>query len=179
MKGSRPLPCALLICFAIATQVALGPVAGGGCDALDVPLLLLLWFALVDRFGRVLAIAGAIGASRLMWGVSTPVEVFAPLASAVLWIRFARNGVDPRDAGRRIALVTFALAIGDLVKAFPVPRRAPDTAIDDQLVRVLGNFPVQVVHHHPIGGFDLPVSAVELRSTRRANVTGGVSPACS
>lgn len=111
MKGSRPLPCALLICFAIATQVALGPVAGGGCDALDVPLLLLLWFALVDRFGRVLAIAGAIGASRLMWGVSTPVEVFAPLASAVLWIRFARNGVDPRDAGRRIALVTFALAI--------------------------------------------------------------------
>ncbi len=118
MKGSRPVPCALLIGLAIATQISLGSLVGGGVDAVDIPLLLLLWFSLVDRFGRVLAVGVAIGGTRLLWGVSPPIEVFAPLATGVLWIRFARNGVDPRDPGRRIALVTLALALAGFTHRF-------------------------------------------------------------
>jgi len=39
--------------------------------------------------------------------------------------------------------------IDDAVEAFPVARGAPDAAIYDQLIGILGHFRIQVVHQHP------------------------------
>ena len=110
MKGSRPFSCFLVLVLATATQFSLTPLLGGGVDTVDVPLLLLLWFALIDRTGRVLLLTAAVGASRLIGGVSSPLEVYLPLLAAIAWTRFARGGIDPRDNVRRIAIVAGALA---------------------------------------------------------------------
>ncbi len=116
LRGARPAACLLLIALATATQISLAPLLAGGADSVDVPLILLLWFAGVDRWSRVVAIGGVIVISRLIGGASAPLPVILPLAAATLWMRFARHGVDPRDPGRRIALVAIALVVASLVQ---------------------------------------------------------------
>ena len=113
MKGTRPISCALVLILATATQLSLDPLLGGGVDAVDVSLLLLLWFALVDRTGRVLILTAVVGSSRLIGGASSAIEVFLPLLAAIAWTRFARGGIDPRDNVRRIAIVAGALAFAN------------------------------------------------------------------
>ena len=54
-----------------------------------------------------------------------------------------------------------AQAVGDSVKTGPVACRFADAAIDHQRVRILGHLGVQVVMQHAVGGFDLPVGAVQ------------------
>ena len=52
----------------------------------------------------------------------------------------------------------------DRVEAFPVARGAADAAIDDQLLRVLGDLRIEIVHQHPQRRFGQPA----LRGKRRA-----------
>jgi hypothetical protein len=111
LRGLRPLVCLVILSLAFATQLALDPLLGSGPDAVDLPLLVLLWFATVDRWPRILAIGSAIALARVLAGASSPFSVLLPLAVAVLWIRAARHTVDPRELGRRAALVGVALAL--------------------------------------------------------------------
>jgi hypothetical protein len=114
MRGFRPIACLAIIALAFATQIVLEPLLGSGPDAVDVPLLVLLWFASLDRWPRVLAVGGAIGLARVLGGVSSVAAVAVPLALAVIWVRAARHTIDPRELGRRAALVAVALTIANL-----------------------------------------------------------------
>src|SRR4029077_1894013 len=60
----------------------------------------------------------------------------------------------------------------DSVERGPGSRRPTGPAIDDQVVRVLGDFPVEVVHEHPEGRLLLPATAGEVVPTRGANGAG-------
>ena len=51
----------------------------------------------------------------------------------------------------------------DLVETLPVARGAPDTAINDKALRVLGDFFVEIIHQHPDGRFGGPVPGLDLR----------------
>jgi hypothetical protein len=52
----------------------------------------------------------------------------------------------------------------DRLVALPVSRRLSGAAVDDELVRILGDVRVQVVHQHPEGGFLVPALAADLGS---------------
>jgi len=114
LRGLRPVACLAILVLAFATQLALDPLLGGGPDAVDVPLLVLLWFASIDRWPRVLAVGGAIALARVLVGASSAVSVALPLGIAVLWVRAARHTIDPRELGRRAALVLVALSLANL-----------------------------------------------------------------
>ena len=79
------------------------------------------------------------------------------------------------DADRLAALdeegfVAFQpLQLGDDgVEGIPA-RRAAGATVDDEVVRVLGDLGIEVVHEHPERGFLLPTLAGDLRAARRAN----------
>ena len=50
----------------------------------------------------------------------------------------------------------------DGVEAFPVARGTADAAIDDEVLRALGHFGIEVVHQAAEGGFLLPAFAAEM-----------------
>ena len=57
-------------------------------------------------------------------------------------------------------------------KARPRPRRAAGPAVDDEVVGVLGDLRVEVVHEHPERGFLRPAAAGQLGAARGADGTG-------
>ena len=60
----------------------------------------------------------------------------------------------------------------DRVERLPAPGRAPGAAVDDEVVGVLGDLRVEVVHEHPQDGFLLPAAGLEGRAARRADGAG-------
>ena len=54
-------------------------------------------------------------------------------------------------------------------KQLPVPRRLPAPAVDDEILRLLGHFRVEVVLDHAVGGFAEPGFAGKLCTARRAD----------
>ena len=58
----------------------------------------------------------------------------------------------------------------DRVERVPRARRAPGPAVDDELVGVLGDVGVEVVHQHPQDGLLRPALAGELDAARRADL---------
>lgn len=114
LRGSRPLTCLAIVVLAFATQLSLDPLLGGGPDAVDVPLLALLWFAAFDRLPRVIAIGGAIALARVLGGASSALAAAFPLALAVLWIRAARNTIDVRAPFRRVLVILVAIVLANL-----------------------------------------------------------------
>ena len=54
----------------------------------------------------------------------------------------------------------------DRVEGVPAPRRAAGAAVDDEVVRVLGDLRVEVVHQHPERRFLLPAAAGQLGAAR-------------
>ena len=57
----------------------------------------------------------------------------------------------------------------DPVEIVPGARGAADAAIDDELVRVLGDVGIEIVHQHPQRRFGRPRKRVEFAPSRRAN----------
>ena len=111
MRGSRPIATISILALAEGPQWSLEPLLARGADAVDIPLLVLVWFALIDRLPRVLAIAAAILALRWGLGASSAGAVLVPLLGALLWVRLARSWIDPRDRSRRLAIVLGAVAV--------------------------------------------------------------------
>ncbi|EAR52350.1 hypothetical protein OG2516_07732 [Oceanicola granulosus HTCC2516] len=95
-----------------------------------------------------------------------------------------RVGVGAEDADGlagldQQGLVGLELAQGgaDAVEILPGPRRPADAAVDDELVRVLGDVGVQVVHQHPERRLGEPALGADLGPGRReyvAQVVAGV-----
>ena len=73
------------------------------------------------------------------------------------------------DQQRLVLAAVRAALLQDGLVAVPVARRLADAAVDHQRVGVLGHLGVEVVLDHPVGGFDQPVAAAELRAARRAH----------
>ena len=59
--------------------------------------------------------------------------------------------------------------VNDGVETLPVPGRLADAAVDDEILRALGDFGIEVVHQAAEGRFLLPAFAVELGAARGAN----------
>ncbi len=57
----------------------------------------------------------------------------------------------------------------DRVEGLPVARRPADAAIDDELVRPLGDVGIEVVHQHPQRRFGQPALCADLGPARRAD----------
>ena len=66
-------------------------------------------------------------------------------------------------------------SLDDFVVAFPVARRAADTAVDDQVLRVFCDLVVEIVHEHSDGGLSSPVLGSELASPPGAYVAAVVA----
>ena len=62
--------------------------------------------------------------------------------------------------------------LDDRSRDLPVARRAPASAIDNQVLWAFGNLGVEVVHEHAKGGFLQPALAREFDAARRANEAG-------
>ncbi len=60
----------------------------------------------------------------------------------------------------------------DRVVGVPAARRPSGAAVDDEVVRSLGDVGVEVVHQHAHRGFLRPRTAREVAATRRANLPG-------
>ena len=71
-------------------------------------------------------------------------------------------------------LVVFepAQSTNQCVEGGPAARCAPGSAIDDEIVGVLGDLGIEVVHQHAQDGFLLPSLAGEFGTARRANGPG-------
>src|SRR4029077_893401 len=68
----------------------------------------------------------------------------------------------------------------DRVKCITTPRRPTGPAVNDELVRILCDIPIEIVHQHPHRGFLMPAFATQVAPARRANGpsrTGGSLPA--
>jgi hypothetical protein len=85
-------------------------------------------------------------------------------------------GRGAEDANRLAALDEEGLVVGqppeladDRVEGLPGAGGAPGAAVDDQVVRILGNLGVEVVHEHPQRRLLRPAAAGELRAARRAD----------
>ena len=96
-----------------------------------------------------------------------------------------RVGMGAEHADRLARLDEQRLVVGkrlqradDAVEIVPGPRRPADAAIDDQLVRILGDVRVEIVHQHAQRRLGLPGARVERRAARAADfadVVAGVT----
>ena len=87
--------------------------------------------------------------------------------------------VGPQDTHRFAGLDEQRLVVAELaqfpddgVEGVPAPGRAAGAAVDDQMIRVLGDLGIEVVHEHPEGRLLRPAAAGQLRAAGRADGTG-------
>ena len=65
----------------------------------------------------------------------------------------------------------------DAIEAVPVARGAADAAVDDELVRLLGDLRIEVVHEHAERRLGQPALGRDLGTARRADEAGVVDAA--
>ena len=87
--------------------------------------------------------------------------------------------VGPDDAHRLAALDEQGLVVGqypqladDRVERIPAPCRPPGPAVDDEVVGILGDLGIEVVHQHPERGFLRPPTTGQLGAARRTDGSG-------
>ena len=56
---------------------------------------------------------------------------------------------------------------------WPIRHRLPAPAVDDEVLRALGDFGIEIVHQHPHRGLDGPRGARKFRAARGADRAGG------
>ena len=79
---------------------------------------------------------------------------------------------------QRLVVLEAAQGGDDGVEARPVARRLAGAAVDDELLRRLGDLGVEIVHEHAQGGFLLPALAADLRAAGGTDHPGAAwSPA--
>ena len=90
-----------------------------------------------------------------------------------------RPRVRPQDADRLARLDEQRLVVleptelaHDRVERVPRARGSPGPAVDDEVVRVLGDLGIEVVHEHAQRGFLLPAAAGQLGAARGADGAG-------
>ena len=125
------------------------------------------------RAGGHLAVhrqAGALELAELL--PRRPVRHQVGVGDQHAW-RIGRGAEDAdRLAGgdqQRLVVLEAAKLGHDGVEGLPRPSRAPGAAVHDQVVRILGNLGIEVVHEHPQRRLLLPALAGELGAARRAH----------
>ena len=73
---------------------------------------------------------------------------------------------------QRLVVAELAQLADDRVEGAPRPSRASGPAVDDEVVGVLGDLRVEVVHEHPERRFLRPAATGQLGAARGANGTG-------
>ncbi len=123
--------------------------------------------------GRHLAVhgqAGALQLAELLPGRPVGDEVGVGDQDPRRVLRGAEDADRLAGLDEEGLVVLQALELGDDgVEGLPAARRPPGAAVDDEVVRVLGDLRVEVVHEHPERGFLLPALAGDLRPARRAD----------
>ncbi len=103
--------------------------------------------------------------TRLEFAIST--------RGASAWVRNTPTGLpDCTNSVSSCSRLRSAATIA--VEALPVARRPPDAAVNHQLVRLLGDLGVEVVHQHAQRRFGEPALGGKLRAARRPNDAGVV-----
>lgn len=69
------------------------------------------------------------------------------------------------------SFVIFERAKGrdDGVETFPIARGLSGAAVDDEIIGMLGDVGIEIIHEHAQGGFLLPTFAGKLRAAWRAD----------
>ena len=78
---------------------------------------------------------------------------------------------------QRLVVVQVAQRRDDGVEALPVARGAADAAVDDQLLRILGDVRIEVVHQHPQRRLGEPALRSAFAAARRADHPVGAARA--
>ena len=78
---------------------------------------------------------------------------------------------------QRLVVVQVAQRGDDRVEALPIACGAADAAVDDECLRILANFGIEIVHQHPQRRFGQPRLARALGPARRADRALGVARA--
>ena len=73
---------------------------------------------------------------------------------------------------QRFVVFQLAQASHDGMEGGPIPRGAPGSAVDDQILRFLRHVRIEVVHQHPQRGLLLPAFARDLAVPRGARMVG-------
>src|SRR5205823_8940579 len=63
----------------------------------------------------------------------------------------------------------FAQRTHDRIERFPTSGGAPGPAVHNQLIRILGDIRIEIVHQHPHRGFLVPPFACALATARRVD----------
>ena len=89
-----------------------------------------------------------------------------------------RPWVGPQHADRLARLDEQRLVVGqrpelahDRVECLPRAGRTAGPAVDDEVIRILRDLRIEVVHQHPEGGFLPPAAAAQLGAARGADGT--------
>jgi len=69
--------------------------------------------------------------------------------------------------GQRLVVIEVPEALDEGPETFPVPGRFSRSAVDDELLGLLGNLGIEVVHQHAEGGFLGPSFGLELGAPGR------------
>jgi hypothetical protein len=83
-------------------------------------------------------------------------------------VRKHRDGLAALDEQRLVVAEAAELA-DDRVERVPAARRAARAAVDDEVVGILGDLGIEVVHEHPQRGFLRPAAAAQLGAAGRAD----------
>jgi hypothetical protein len=77
---------------------------------------------------------------------------------------------------QRLVVLETAQGRDDRVERLPAARCSPRPAINDEIVRTLGDFGIEIVHQHAQRGFLLPALAGQRGTPRSSN---DARPMCS
>ena len=89
------------------------------------------------------------------------------------WVRTTPDRLAGLDEQRLVVAEPSKLA-DDRVEGRPAAGGAPGPAVDDEVVRVLGDLGIEVVHEHPQDRFLLPAAAGQLGAAGRPDGPGAV-----
>jgi hypothetical protein len=76
---------------------------------------------------------------------------------------------------QRFVGVERAQRLDDAIETFPVARGAADAAVHDQLVGILRDLAIEIVHQHAQRRFGQPALRRALRAARRTHRAGAVT----
>ena len=115
----------IILVLTIFTTGAFRPLMVKTAAVADPLLILLVWFALVDRWPRIVVVLSVICIYRLYGGISTPLEVLAPLLVVLIAVRGLRQLLDPYHPWKRFQIVIPALLLGAVLQEFVLAGNLP------------------------------------------------------
>ena len=86
-------------------------------------------------------------------------ELAISTRGASMWVRKTATGL-PLCTSSVSSFSSFLQTVQNGIEGFPIARRLAAPAIDDQVLRIAGNFRIKIVLDHAIGGLLQPAFAM-------------------